>query len=149
MLVELKCALEVDLEQYVMTSGLIKEHQWSAGNLAFLDMVYTILILCVNSIYYVCFWMVLGAIALNDAQFAEENHPISINSLNCFGNEESIMSCSINEDNSGSCGRFEDAGVVCQGIAIIIVMTYSDAFPYYRTRKYNPCQLLNRQCEAC
>lgn len=58
----------------------------------------------------------VGAIALTDAQFAEGSNRVSINSLNCVGTEDSLANCSGNLAASGSCGRFEDAGIVCQGI---------------------------------
>lgn len=57
----------------------------------------------------------LGAIALTDAQFAERNNPVSIYSLACLGNEDDLTRCRINVGVSESCGRFEDAGIVCQG----------------------------------
>ena len=59
----------------------------------------------------------LGAIALTDAQFSEGNIPVSISSLSCIGNEPTLQQCSVNiEENVESCGRFEDAGIICQGM---------------------------------
>lgn len=58
----------------------------------------------------------IGAIALTVPQFAEGSNRISINSLNCVGTEDSLAVCSGNSAAAGSCGRFEDAGIVCQGV---------------------------------
>ena len=56
-----------------------------------------------------------GAIGLTDAQFAEENNPIAITSINCAGTEERVVDCNRNTGVLSSCDHFEDAGVVCQG----------------------------------
>jgi hypothetical protein len=60
----------------------------------------------------------IGAIALTDAQFAEGTSPVLITSQNCLGTEESLTDCTNLGDDTGSCGRFEDAGIVCQGMAM-------------------------------
>lgn len=59
--------------------------------------------------------MYIGAIALTTTQFAEGIKPVSITSQNCVGTEDSLAACSDLGDVLGSCGRFEDAGIVCQG----------------------------------
>ncbi|SMN12388.1 hypothetical protein SPBRAN_834 [uncultured Candidatus Thioglobus sp.] len=38
-----------------------------------------------------------------------------IESLSCFGDEDGLAVCTLNADDSESCGQFEDAGIVCQG----------------------------------
>lgn len=68
-------------------------------------------------INYPC--IVQGAIALTDSLFAEEILPISISSLGCSGEEEDISECNINTGVSVSCGRYEDAGIVCQGMWLV------------------------------
>ena len=57
-----------------------------------------------------------GAIALYDAQFSEGFSPVSVSSLTCTGEEPILFNCSVNAaENIASCGRFEDAAVICQG----------------------------------
>lgn len=60
--------------------------------------------------------MFAGAINLTNPLFAEGNAPISITSLSCDGSEEELSECSLNTGELVSCGRFEDAGIVCQGV---------------------------------
>jgi len=55
----------------------------------------------------------LGAIALQN-EFSEGNLPVLISSLVCSGLEQDLLNCSVNIGSSASCGRFEDAAVVCQ-----------------------------------
>ena len=56
-----------------------------------------------------------GAVGLTN-EFGEENHPIAINFLNCNGTEERLVDCNRNTNELTRCGRFEDAGVVCQSM---------------------------------
>ena len=56
-----------------------------------------------------------GAIALTIPEFAESIKPTLVTSLTCIGDEDRLPACIINNDNSASCGQFEDAGIVCQG----------------------------------
>lgn len=65
-------------------------------------------------IFFPC--VCVGAIALTNTQFAEGINRVSITSQNCVGTEDSLASCSDLGGASGSCGRFEDAGIVCQGM---------------------------------
>ncbi len=58
---------------------------------------------------------VIGAIALSDSRFAEPNSLIAISSLECTGNEDRLFSCNVNSGIPATCGRFEDAAIVCQG----------------------------------
>lgn len=59
----------------------------------------------------------IGAIALRDAQFAEGQKPTSINVLNCNGSESRLSECDfVGPSGAQSCGRLEDAEVVCQGM---------------------------------
>lgn len=64
-----------------------------------------------------------GAIALTLGQFGEENHPIAIDYINCNGSEERVINCDRSRDERRSCGRFEDAGIVCQGMYLIQLVT--------------------------
>ncbi len=47
-------------------------------------------------------------------RFSDGNVPILITSLTCLGEEQRLYNCSINTGTLASCGRFEDAGIVCQ-----------------------------------
>ncbi len=56
-----------------------------------------------------------GAIALSDAQFSEGLKPTSYNEINCVGNESRLSDCAfVGPAGAQSCGRFQDAEVVCQ-----------------------------------
>ena len=65
-------------------------------------------------IYIIISSLFAGAIPLTDSLFAEESRPVLITSLSCTGDEQSIYNCSINTGAPQGCGRFEDAGVICQ-----------------------------------
>ena len=56
-----------------------------------------------------------GAIALGEGLFSEENFPTLISSVNCSGTESELLNCYVSLGPGRSCGRFEDAVVVCQG----------------------------------
>lgn len=58
--------------------------------------------------------MFTGAVGLTDTSFAEDGAFFAITSLACKGSEENLFDCSFSNDDS--CGVFEDAGVVCQGV---------------------------------
>jgi len=60
--------------------------------------------------------MMAGAIALNNSLYAEGNLPTHINTVSCRGAETLLLDCPFNNVAVGSCGRFEDAGIICQGI---------------------------------
>ena len=70
-----------------------------------------------KAVYFLCFyfcWMFcLGSIALQN-EFSEGDLPILISSLVCSGLEQDLFNCSVNIGSSVSCGRFEDAAIVCQ-----------------------------------
>ncbi len=95
----------------VMTTGQTRQHQLLAGNWAFHLMVQHF----IQQLLPITVCIHVGAIGLTDAQFAEENNQIAINSINCAGTEERVADCNRNTGVLDSCGRFEDAGVVCQG----------------------------------
>ena len=61
-----------------------------------------------------------GAIALNNSPFAEDDLPIHVDILSCRGDENMLLSCPYNNMEVRSCGRFEDASVICQGIPYCI-----------------------------
>ena len=80
--------------------------------------------LCTKCIYLCCGYVILcccnlhstGAIALNNSPFAEDSLPIHVDILSCRGEETMLLSCPYNNVEVRSCGRFEDASVICQGI---------------------------------
>ena len=57
-----------------------------------------------------------GAIALSTSYFIEGSLPVLLEEVNCVGNESNIIDCprAENVSVSSSCGRYQDAGVVCQ-----------------------------------
>ncbi len=58
----------------------------------------------------------IGAVVLNDNPYSEGTLPSLVNSLSCDGTEEYLLECNTDQP-ARSCGRYEDAGVVCQGNA--------------------------------
>lgn len=68
----------------------------------------------------------LGAIPLTDSHHAESKKQSVINSLRCNGTESQLTNCLINEEFSGTCGQFKDAGVICQGTGNI--STWKECF---------------------
>ena len=110
---------------YVMTHGQMKQHQWFADNWDSLHMVLTsicIIMSLSNLVPYFLHYFV-GAIALSNAQFSNGNIPTLVTSLACNGNENVLYNCTINSEKS--CGRFEDAAIVCQGICLSIYLYLS------------------------
>ena len=80
-----------------------------------------------------------GAIALNNSPFAEGSLPIHVDSLSCRGNETMLLGCPNNNMEVRSCGRFEDASVICQGIQHcvsvvlskgVLLLSYIGCFAY-------------------
>ena len=49
-----------------------------------------------------------------NSEFPEGNKPEAVNAIVCTGTELSVVDCQIVIEGSESCGRFEDAGIVCQ-----------------------------------
>ena len=47
--------------------------------------------------------------------FDQADRPIAINYLECSGSEDQLSDCDINSEVADTCGRFEVAGIVCQG----------------------------------
>jgi len=66
-----------------------------------------------------------GAITLNNSLYAEGNLPTHINTVSCRGAETLLLNCPFNNVAVGSCGRFEDAGIICQGIVPRIIYWYN------------------------
>ena len=47
--------------------------------------------------------------------------PTHIDSVNCNGSEDSVFNCTIQYGGSSSvCGSRNDAGIICQGIFLLI-----------------------------
>ena len=42
-------------------------------------------------------------------------YPVHVSDLACTGNENKIWECPYTNINSQSCGRYDDAAVLCQG----------------------------------
>ena len=47
--------------------------------------------------------------------FDRVNRPSAINYLQCNGDETQLSDCDVNTEVVDTCGRYEVAGVVCQG----------------------------------
>ena len=61
------------------------------------------------------FFVILsGAIALGSGQFSEGSLPVLMTTVNCSGDEKSLVDCHHDEINTKLCDIFEDAAVVCQ-----------------------------------
>ena len=56
-----------------------------------------------------------GAIAVTSGQFIAGNSPL-LNGVHCNGAESSLLECTYSNDST--CGRREDAAVVCQGVCV-------------------------------
>ena len=150
------------MEPFVMTPGIMKLPRWSVDNLDYHHMVsshynksygfFCHLILMTHKstawlwIFYrwyswilkqaapaiICLYCIVGAIPLTDSFFAESVKPSVVNSLSCKGTETRLTECRINNDISRTCGRFEDAEIVCQGKTEIISFTYVIVCLLYR-----------------
>ena len=81
------------------------------------DVRYSVVI-CIH----VCVF-ILGAVHLNDGQFAESIKPVVAKNLECMGIEQRLIDCRIDNSFTSSCRNgnsdFEDAGIVCQGKYIV------------------------------
>ena len=60
--------------------------------------------------------MLPGAIGLTDGVFGDETAPLLLRDIECSGSEGTLRDCVANSNPEAelSCGRFDDAGVVCQ-----------------------------------
>ena len=88
--------------------------------LNFLDSCSKFLLFIVDICIVCCNLHSTGAIALTNSPFAEGSLPIHVDSLTCRGNETVLLGCPYNNVEVRSCGRFEDASVICQGIPYFI-----------------------------
>ena len=60
-----------------------------------------------------------GAVAYSRAHFGQGSGPILLNNIQCVGTERFLLECYWTAHNAHTCLHSEDAGVMCQGIAII------------------------------
>ena len=56
-------------------------------------------------------------------RFDQADRPIVINYLECSGSEDQLSDCDINSEVVDTCGRFEVAGIVCQGTYMYMYMS--------------------------
>ena len=52
--------------------------------------------------------------------FSEEVAPLLLRDVSCTGTESTLLNCTYNTRPQYLCGRFEDAGVVCQGVCMCV-----------------------------
>ena len=55
---------------------------------------------------------------MTTGQFSETSLSVLVEDLSCNGTEPSILQCRYGSGTDTSCGPFENAGIVCQGIII-------------------------------
>ena len=125
-----RCVLEEGMAQCVMTSGTIRMPLWSADSLDSLLMVSNELQAGRNVVQLWTYLVILstnpssstpctsfpGAIGLTNEVFSEEVAPLLLTDVSCTGTESILLNCTYNTRPQYLCGRFEDAGVVCQGV---------------------------------
>ena len=125
-----RCVLEEGMAQCVMTSGTIRMPLWSADSLDSPHMVSNelqagrnvvqlrkyLLILSNQTILLHPLHIFPGAIGLTNEVFSEEVAPLLLTDVSCAGTESTLLNCTYNTRPQYLCGRFEDAGVVCQGM---------------------------------
>ena len=63
----------------------------------------------------------IGAIALVRGLYSEGDRPLLIRDLSCSGAESALLDCPYNELMQTSCGPFNDAGIVCQGMITVVL----------------------------
>ena len=71
--------------------------------------------------YYVL--TILAGIAKLYGFFGQGRGPIVLEDVQCNGLEESLFDCANSGLRYSSCGHYEDAGVICQGIYIVLCRT--------------------------
>ena len=64
--------------------------------------------------------LITGAIGLSNEVFSEEVAPLLLTDVSCTGTESTLLNCTYNTRPQYLCGRFEDAGVVCQGVCMYV-----------------------------
>ncbi len=80
---------------------------------------------------------------MSNAEFSDGDIPISVFSLSCNGDEQTLYNCNVNIDNVISCGQFEDAAIICQGncnflLIFLLLFTYPYVSSDNKTR-YDNC----------
>ena len=78
--------------------------------------------------YYIHMWVYyhhLEAVAVKRAYFGSfEFHPIHLDNVQCTGSEENITQCNYVTSTAINCDHSEDAGVICGGENMRILVMY-------------------------
>lgn len=63
-----------------------------------------------------------GAVAYSRAYFGQGSGPILLNNVQCVGTEASLIECYWSAHNIHTCLHSEDAGVMCQGVKVLLII---------------------------
>ena len=62
----------------------------------------------------------IDAVPLRGAFFGRGSRPILLDNVVCQGDESSLLECQSNPIGNHNCDHSEDAGVRCEGMAILV-----------------------------
>lgn len=66
----------------------------------------------------------LGAVAYSRAYFGQGSGPVLLSNVQCVGTEASLIECYWSAHNTHTCLHSEDAGVMCQGVKVLLIAIY-------------------------
>ena len=105
------------MAQYVINTGIMKTHLLSAHNWDFHQMV-----MLLKYLHFFIPMLFTGAIAITGGQFSNATVSVVIGSVECVGNETSLLDCSHVTENHEvvtQCDPVEVAAVTCHGMLTI------------------------------
>ena len=71
------------------------------------------------SSYIIATKFIVGSVALSRAAFGQSVGAILLDTVSCFGREDSILDCSHGGIGRHKCGHSEDAGVICECMPLL------------------------------
>ena len=71
----------------------------------------------------ILFWIKGSSPHTTATEFGQGTGPILINQLQCSGDESEILNCPYSPFLLSSCSHYYDAGVVCEGMVCIMILT--------------------------